>query len=117
MQVSSKNTVPVGAPSRSSASAEVTQLRAVDRSGARRSSVWLAARFLGALSLPAVGAVHLQQYDYLYTFYLDKPGKLGGDGFDDAFGGQRFTWHVVHADTTASSSRSDRSGGNGSQGY
>jgi hypothetical protein len=29
--------------------------------------VALAARFLGALSLLAVGAVHLQQYEYLYS--------------------------------------------------
>lgn len=29
--------------------------------------VWLAPRFLGALSLLALGAVHLQQYDYLYS--------------------------------------------------
>lgn len=28
---------------------------------------WLAARFAGALSLLAVGAVHLQQYEYLYS--------------------------------------------------
>jgi predicted lipoprotein with Yx(FWY)xxD motif len=39
----------------------------------------------------------------LYTFYLDEPGKVGGDGFDDAFGGQQFTWHVVHGDNSASS--------------
>jgi hypothetical protein len=31
------------------------------------SAVWLAARFLGALSLLAVGAVHVQQYQYLYS--------------------------------------------------
>jgi hypothetical protein len=32
-----------------------------------RRSVWLAARVLGALSLLAVGAVHLQQYEDLYS--------------------------------------------------
>jgi predicted lipoprotein with Yx(FWY)xxD motif len=32
----------------------------------------------------------------LYSFTLDKPGKVTGDGFKDAFGGQKFTWHVVH---------------------
>jgi predicted lipoprotein with Yx(FWY)xxD motif len=31
----------------------------------------------------------------LYTFAPDKPGKVTGDGFKDAFGGQRFTWHVL----------------------
>jgi predicted lipoprotein with Yx(FWY)xxD motif len=40
----------------------------------------------------------------LYTFYLDDPGKVGGDGFDDAFGGKQFTWHVVHASGSTSSS-------------
>lgn len=32
----------------------------------------------------------------LYTFKLDKPGKVTGDGFKDAFGGQKFTWRVAH---------------------
>jgi hypothetical protein len=32
-----------------------------------RGSVWLAARFLGALTLIAVGVVHLQQYVELYS--------------------------------------------------
>ena len=41
-------------------------LGAVDRPTAG-GAVWLAPRFLGALSLLAVGAVHLQQYDYLYS--------------------------------------------------
>ena len=30
----------------------------------------------------------------LYTFKLEGPGKVTGDGFKDAFGSQRFTWHV-----------------------
>jgi predicted lipoprotein with Yx(FWY)xxD motif len=37
----------------------------------------------------------------LYSFSLDSPGKVSGDGFADAFGGQKFTWHVVRSDTTA----------------
>jgi predicted lipoprotein with Yx(FWY)xxD motif len=32
----------------------------------------------------------------LYSFTLDKPGKVTGDNFKDAFGGQTFRWHVVH---------------------
>jgi len=32
----------------------------------------------------------------LYTFTLDKPGKVTGDGFRDAFGGRKFTWRVAH---------------------
>jgi predicted lipoprotein with Yx(FWY)xxD motif len=31
----------------------------------------------------------------LYSFKLDKPGKVSGDGFKDAFGGRTFRWHVV----------------------
>ena len=31
----------------------------------------------------------------LYEFTLDKAGKVTGDGFKDAFGGQTFTWHVA----------------------
>jgi hypothetical protein len=42
-------------------------MRIVDRGETRRSRGWHATRFLGALSLLAVGAVHLQQYDYLYS--------------------------------------------------
>jgi predicted lipoprotein with Yx(FWY)xxD motif len=32
----------------------------------------------------------------LYSFKLDKAGKVTGDGFKDAFGGQKFTWRVAH---------------------
>ena len=39
----------------------------------------------------------------LYTFTLDRPGKVTGDNFKDAFGGQNFTWHVVHPTKTPSS--------------
>jgi predicted lipoprotein with Yx(FWY)xxD motif len=39
----------------------------------------------------------------LYTFVEDEPGEVTGDGFEDAFDGQTFTWHVVHADGSSSS--------------
>ena len=39
----------------------------------------------------------------LYSFKLDKPGKVSGDGFKDDFSGQKFTWHVAHPVGTASS--------------
>jgi predicted lipoprotein with Yx(FWY)xxD motif len=32
----------------------------------------------------------------LYTFMLDKGGKVTGDNFKDTFDGRTFTWHVVH---------------------
>ncbi len=53
----------------------------------------------------------------LYTFYEDSPGEVGGDGFDDAFGGQKFTWHVVHANGSTSSPNGGDSGGSGFPGY
>jgi predicted lipoprotein with Yx(FWY)xxD motif len=53
----------------------------------------------------------------LYTFYLDKAGQVGGDGFDDAFGGVQFTWHVVHADNTAGSANSGQPAVRGYPGY
>jgi hypothetical protein len=64
MHVTSKETKFVRAPAQPpvSVSGEVEQLRTVSQS-----AVLLAARFLGALSLLAVGAVHLQQYTTLYS--------------------------------------------------
>jgi predicted lipoprotein with Yx(FWY)xxD motif len=35
----------------------------------------------------------------LYSFAEDDNGEVTGDGFADAFDGQQFTWHVVHADS------------------
>jgi hypothetical protein len=72
MQVSSKNRFSGTAPrATSSTSAEVAQFGPSGAVGSRSRSYWssaaLAARFLGALSLLAVGAVHLQQYEYLYS--------------------------------------------------
>jgi predicted lipoprotein with Yx(FWY)xxD motif len=46
----------------------------------------------------------------LYTFTLDKPGKVTGDGFKDAFGRHKFTWHVVHP-TAVGNSPSTTTGG------
>jgi predicted lipoprotein with Yx(FWY)xxD motif len=42
----------------------------------------------------------------LYTFSLDSPGKVTGEGVSDDFAGQHFTWHTVRSDgsvTTAPS--------------
>ena len=39
----------------------------------------------------------------LYTFTLEKPRKVTGDGIKDAFNGQKFTWHVVHPAAQSSS--------------
>jgi predicted lipoprotein with Yx(FWY)xxD motif len=40
----------------------------------------------------------------LYSFTQDSPGQVTGDGLADAFGGRRFTWHVVHPDGSVGSS-------------
>ena len=53
----------------------------------------------------------------LYTFYKDSPGQVGGDGFDDAFGGRKFTWHVVHANGGTSSSTGTNGSDRGYPGY
>jgi hypothetical protein len=53
MHVQLKNPAVVAAPAQ--------------RQRAETSALWLAPRFLGALALLSVGAVHLQQYEYLYS--------------------------------------------------
>lgn len=49
----------------------------------------------------------------LYTFVEDGAGKVTGDGFEDDFGGQHFTWHVMTTSGPGApqSSSSDDSGG------
>ena len=49
------------------ATSEAHPLASSRRARGGRPAVWLAARVLGALSLLAVGAVHLQQYAELYS--------------------------------------------------
>jgi predicted lipoprotein with Yx(FWY)xxD motif len=53
----------------------------------------------------------------LYTFYEDSPGQVGGDGFDDAFGGRTFTWHVVHVNGSTGSSGGGQTSDNGDKGF
>jgi hypothetical protein len=69
MQVFDKSRASGQAPARASVSANGKDrlLAAVGRSQDGRRSGWLAARVLGALSLLAVGAVHLQQFFTLYS--------------------------------------------------
>jgi predicted lipoprotein with Yx(FWY)xxD motif len=50
----------------------------------------------------------------LYTFVQDSAGKVTGNGTRDAFGGRRFTWHVITTKgAPASSTSSGGSGGSG----
>jgi predicted lipoprotein with Yx(FWY)xxD motif len=53
----------------------------------------------------------------LYSFKLDKPGKVTGDGFKDAFSGQQFTWHVARPTLVKSSSRVTTNPSNTYPGY
>jgi predicted lipoprotein with Yx(FWY)xxD motif len=43
----------------------------------------------------------------LYSFVEDEPGEVTGDGFEDAFGGQTLTWHVVHPNGSTGASSGD----------
>ena len=53
----------------------------------------------------------------LYSFAEDKPGEVTGNGFTDSFGGQQFTWHVVHTNSATASSGSGGSSGSSSGSY
>ena len=50
---------------------------------------------LATVKRPGGGRQVTYNGQLLYSFKLDKPGKVSGDGFRDAFGGQTFHWHVV----------------------
>jgi predicted lipoprotein with Yx(FWY)xxD motif len=52
----------------------------------------------------------------LYTFTLNQPGKVTGDGFMDAFSGQHFTWHVIRVSGASAASGGSQAGGGGSGG-
>ena len=71
---------------------------------------------LGVVMRPGGTKQVTYQGKLLYTFYLDKPGQVGGDGFADAFGGKQFTWHVVHPNGSTSSG-ANQSTNSGSYGY
>ena len=57
----------------------------------------------------------------VYRFVEDQAGTVKGDGVDDMFGGQHFTWHVATAaggsSSSSSPSRPGGSGGSGPYGY
>lgn len=47
----------------------------------------------------------------LYTFTQEGPNQVTGDGFQDAFNGQQFTWHVVSVGNGGSASSASSSNG------
>ena len=50
---------------------------------------------LGVVRRPDGGRQVTYNGRLLYSFKLDKPGKVTGNGFKDAFGGHKFTWRVA----------------------
>lgn len=53
----------------------------------------------------------------VYRFAEDQSGSLNGDGVDDAFGGQQFTWHAVTAGGGAQAPATTSGSGGGTPGY
>jgi len=49
----------------------------------------------------------------VYRFVEDQSGQLGGDGLDDAFDGQQFTWHAVTTTNGAPSAPATTNGSSG----
>lgn len=62
---------------------------------------------LGIVKRPDGGRQVTYKGKLLYSFKLDKPGQVKGDGFKDAFGGRHFHWHVVRPGTASSSGASN----------
>src|SRR5436190_2091640 len=67
MQVFQRHTAVAEAEVPARGAPELRLLRAIDRERRVRALPWYGARVLGALALLSVGAVHLQQYLYLYS--------------------------------------------------
>jgi predicted lipoprotein with Yx(FWY)xxD motif len=65
---------------------------------------------LGVVKRPDGGMQATYNGKALYSFTQDQPGQVTGDGFQDAFDGQQFTWHVV----TVGNSGGTSGGGGGS---
>ena len=67
---------------------------------------------LGVLTRPDGKTQVTVNGDPVYRFVQDQSGQIGGDGLDDAFDGQMFTWHVVKTGS-APSAPSTTSGSSG----
>jgi predicted lipoprotein with Yx(FWY)xxD motif len=67
---------------------------------------------LGVLTRPDGKTQVTFNGDPVYRFVEDQSGQIGGDGLDDAFDGQQFTWHVVTT-SNAPSAPSTTSGSSG----
>ena len=65
---------------------------------------------LGVVKRPDGGRQVTYNGRLLYSFKLDKPGQVTGNGFKDAFGGHKFTWRVAQASGAATSGTAAKSG-------
>jgi predicted lipoprotein with Yx(FWY)xxD motif len=65
-----------------------------------------AASHLGVIKRPDGTKQITYRGKILYSFTEDQPGQVTGDGFQDAFNGQHFTWNVVSAGSNTSSTSS-----------
>jgi predicted lipoprotein with Yx(FWY)xxD motif len=66
---------------------------------------------LGVVKRPDGGRQVTYDGRPLYSFTQEGPGEVTGDGFNDAFGGRQFTWHVVSVGKGGSSSAGSSAGG------
>lgn len=62
---------------------------------------------LGVVKRPDGGRQVTYNGELLYRFMLDTAGEVKGDGAKDAFGGQKFHWHVVRPLGASSSGASN----------
>jgi predicted lipoprotein with Yx(FWY)xxD motif len=53
----------------------------------------------------------------VYRFAEDQSGSLKGDGFGDAFAGQKFTWHAVTTGAESQTPATTSGSGGGTSGY
>jgi predicted lipoprotein with Yx(FWY)xxD motif len=72
---------------------------------------------LGVLTRPDGKTQVTFNGDPVYRFVQDQSGQLGGDGLDDAFDGQQFTWHAVTAGRAPSAPSTTRGSSGRVPGY
>jgi len=72
---------------------------------------------LGVLARPDGKTQVTFNGDPVYRFAEDQSGSLKGDGVDDAFGGQQFTWHAVMSAGAPKAPATTSGSGGGTPGY
>jgi predicted lipoprotein with Yx(FWY)xxD motif len=72
---------------------------------------------LGVLTRPDGKTQVTFNGDPVYRFAEDQSGTLNGNGVNDAFGGQQFTWHAVTTGGGAQAPATTSGAGGGYPGY